>query len=58
MMYQIIRVYDDQTCMTEHTPYIVAALEAAAIYLRDASCCSVKIWDEVAEEWVLDYYRP
>lgn len=58
MMYQIIRVYNDQTCMTEHTFSIVAALEACAIYLRDASCESVKIWDEVAKVWILEYVRP
>lgn len=67
--YLITRVYSDSTCMQEHAPNIVAALETAAIYLRDESCWSLKIeelhtlcypYEEpftISKE-VMNYYRP
>ena len=59
-MYMMIRAYDDCTCMTERSDNIVSLLEAAAIYLRDESCFSVKIWEELPENdtrIILNYYR-
>ena len=65
MRYQIVRAYDDQTSATETAENIVAALEAAAIYLRDKSCCSLSIWEldediigEIPFRKVMDYDRP
>lgn len=54
--YQMITVYDDNCSKSEGTNDIVAALETAAIYLRDSTCCCVKIWDDVRNEWILDYW--
>ena len=56
-MYQIIRGYNDFTSMTERTDSITRALSAAAIYLEDPDCFTVKIFDEKNEKIVLDYYR-
>ena len=67
--YRITRVYDDCICAQETTNNIIAALEAAAIYLRDESCWSLKIeelhtlcypYEEpftISKE-VMNYYRP
>lgn len=56
-MYQVIRGYNDFTSMTEHTDSITSALTAAAIYLEDPDCFTVKIYDVKNEKIVLDYYR-
>lgn len=67
--YRITRVYDDTTCAQETTSDIVAALEAAAIYLRDESCWSLKIEElhtlrypfeepSTISKEIMNYYRP
>ena len=56
-MYQVIRGYNDFTSTSEHTDSITSALTAAAIYLEDPDCFTVKIYDEKNEKIVLDYYR-
>lgn len=56
-MYQILRVYDDQTAATERTDVFTHALSACAIYLEDPSCISVKIWDVDTGKIILDYWR-
>lgn len=67
--YRITRVYDDNTCAQETTSDIVAALEAAAIYLRDESCWSLKIEElhtlrypfeepSTISKEIMNYYRP
>lgn len=70
MNYRITRVYDDNTCAQETTSDIVAALEAAAIYLRDESCWKLMIEqvnklrypneedDFTIAATIFDYYRP
>lgn len=70
--YHITRIYDDDndTTMSESVDNIVAALEAAAIYLRDESCYVLEIV-EVRElhmpndpetysmsKVIMHYYRP
>lgn len=67
--YRITHVYDDNTCAQETTNDIVAALEAAAIYLRNESCFSLKIEEvytlcypheepfTISKE-IMNYYRP
>lgn len=55
MSYQIIRLYSDLSCATEHCDSITRALTAAAIYLEDPDCIMVKIYDIQAEKFVLDY---
>lgn len=70
--YHITRIYDDgnETTMHETTDNVVAALEAAAIYLRDESCYVLEI-EEVHEvhmpndpeayylpKVIMHYYRP
>ena len=70
--YHITRIYDDgnETTMHETANDVVAALEAAAIYLRDESCYVLEI-EEVRElhmpqdeetysisKLVMHYYRP
>lgn len=56
-MYQVIRAYNDCSCMSEHTDSITSALSAAAIYLEDPDCLTVKIYDTRDKKFVLDYYR-
>ena len=57
-MYIILRVYDDCSSATERAEQITGALSAAAIYLEDPSCVSVKIWRAAnPNEIILDYYR-
>lgn len=68
--YRITRAYDDNTCAQETTSDIVAALEAAAIYLRDESCWKLMIeqlntlrYPNEKDNFtitatIFDYYRP
>lgn len=57
-MFTLLRVYDDWSSATEQCNDMVAALEAAAIALRDPSCISVKIWErQVGGAIIMDYYR-
>lgn len=68
--YRITRVYNDNTCAQEATCNIVAALEAAAIYLRDESCWKLMIeqlntlrYPNMEDDFtiaatIFDYYRP
>lgn len=56
-MYQVIRAYNDFTSASEHTDSIINALTAAAIYLEDPDCFTVKIVDVKNEKIVMDYYR-
>lgn len=52
----VIRSYNDCTTATEKAPDIVSALSAAAIYLNDKECWTVKII--VNGKIVMNYYRP
>lgn len=52
----VIRSYYDCTTATENAPDIVSALSAAAIYLNDKECWTVKII--VNGKTVMNYYRP
>ncbi len=56
-MYQVIRAYNDCSCMSEHTDSITSALSAAAIYLEDPDCLTVKIYDTRDKKFILDYYK-
>ena len=70
--YHITRIYDDEndTVMHETADTVVAALEAAAIYLRDESCYVLEIVevrelhmpndpeDYSLSKVVMHYYRP
>ncbi len=56
-MYTVLRAYDDLTSSTEHTDNISSALSAAAIYLEDGCCFTVKIWETASGKIILDYYR-
>lgn len=44
-MYQIITVWDDCSCKTEHSDSILSALRAAEIYIEDSHVQFVHIWD-------------
>ena len=58
MKYTLLRAYDDCTTMTEQGDDIVAMLEAAAIYLRDRTCMTVKIWElGNPDVFILNYWR-
>ena len=52
----VIRSYNDCTTATEKAPDVVSALSAAAIYLNDKECWTVKII--VNGKIVMNYYRP
>ena len=57
MMYQIIRGYIDFTTISEYTNTITSALSAAAIYLEDPDCCTVKIFDVTNKKIIMDFWR-
>lgn len=56
-MFTILRVYSDNSSFTEHCDSISNALSAAAIYLEDPDCISVKIWAHDTGIVYLDYWR-
>ncbi len=57
MRYQLITAYADCTTKTEQVEDVSAALSAAAIYVKDRDCITVKLYDNVGEEFILNYWR-
>jgi len=59
-MYTIHTGYEDSTgffVKVEHADSISSALSAAAIYLEDPSCFTVKIWKTNDGKFIVDYWR-
>ena len=56
MRYQIIRVYSDG-CMTESTNDLIAAMQAAAIYMISPDLDHICIYDWEKATDILDYWR-
>lgn len=55
--YQLIVVWDDISSKTESCNDIIAALNAATIYMMDTSCNHVSIYDWKKHKDVLDWNR-
>lgn len=55
--YTLMTLYEPDSTKTEGTNDFIAALEAAAIYLRDPDCYMVKIWDNDTGDFLLDYWK-
>ena len=55
--YQLIVLWDDISSKSESSNEITAVLNAATIYMMDASCISVAIYDWKEHKNVLDWNR-
>lgn len=55
--YQLIRAYEDCTCMTETSDNLVRLLNATAIYMEDDTLTQISIWECGVDGYVLSWNR-